>query len=48
MFESLDEHIKHDKKVETTPAERWLPLLVAVVGGVILIMGLYFGVQMLE
>lgn len=48
MFESLDEHMKHDDELETTPKERWLLWLAVVVVSVVVFGGLYFGVRMLE
>jgi len=48
MFDSLDDTIKHDEERETTSKERWLVRLTAVVVGVVVLAGLYFGVQMLE
>ena len=48
MFESLDERIKHDVQQETTAGERWLRWLAGLVIGFVVIVGLYFGVQMLE
>jgi hypothetical protein len=48
MFESLDEHIKHDEQMETTPRERWLYRLAVVVIAVVVFAGLFFGVRMLE
>jgi hypothetical protein len=48
MFESLDEHIKHDDKLETTTKERVMQwVAVAVVSGLVFA-GLYFSVRMLE
>jgi hypothetical protein len=48
MFESLDEHIKHDEQMETTARERWLLYLAVFVVSVVVFGGLYFGVRMLE
>jgi hypothetical protein len=48
MFESLDEHMKHDEQLETTSTERWLRYLAVVVVSVVVFGGLYFGVRMLE
>ncbi len=48
MFESLDDTIKHDEERETTSKERWLVRVAAVVVGVVILAGLYIGVQMLE
>lgn len=48
MFESLDEQMKHDEDLETTPRERWLKYALVAVVSVILFAGLYMGVRMLE
>lgn len=48
MFDSLDEQMKHDEELETTPRERWLQRAVVVVVSLILFAGLYMGVRMLE
>jgi len=48
MFDSLDDTIKHDEEQKTTSKERWLVRLAAVVVGVVVLAGLYFGVRMLE
>ena len=48
MFDSLEDKIKHDEELETTVKERWLVRLAAFVVGVVVLAGLYFGVQMLE
>jgi len=48
MFESLDEHMKHDDELETTPKERWLLWLTVAVVSVVVFGGLYFGVRLLE
>ena len=48
MFESLDEHIKHDDEMETTKGQRYLLYLGVVVISVIVFGGLYFGVRLLE
>jgi hypothetical protein len=48
MFESLDEHIKHDQEAETTRTERILRLVAVVVISVVVFGGLYFGVRLLE
>lgn len=48
MFESLDEHIKHDEELEVSRKERLLRWLAVVVASVVIFGGLYFGVRMLE
>ncbi|HXG32711.1 MAG TPA: hypothetical protein VNJ11_05055 [Bryobacteraceae bacterium] len=48
MFESLDEHIKHDEEAETTRTERILRWVAVVVISVVVFGGLYFGVRLLE
>ncbi len=48
MFESLDEHIKQDDKVETTSRERWLQWLAVLLLTIVVFGGLYFGIRMLE
>jgi hypothetical protein len=48
MFESLDEQMKHDEELETTPRERWLKYALVAIVSVILFSGLYMGVRMLE
>ncbi len=48
MFESLDEHIKHDQALESTPAQRILRWGLALVVTLVVIGGLYLAIQMLE
>ena len=48
MFESLEEHIKHDEALETTRMERWVRVLVALALATLVLGGIYFGVQLLE
>ena len=48
MFESLDEHMKEDAKAESTPKQRVLVVLGAVVVALAILGGLYFGVRLLE
>ncbi len=48
MFESLDEQMKHDEDVATTPKERFLKWVVVGVLSVLLFGGLYMGVRLLE
>ena len=48
MFESLDDHMKHDRQVERSKRERVIVPLAIVVLSVILFVGLYLGVRLLE
>ena len=48
MFESLDEHMKHDDQLETTPKERIMRWVAVAVVSVLVFAGLYFSVRMLE
>lgn len=48
MFESLDEHIKHDQAMESTPAQRFLRWGLAVVVTLLVLGGLYTAIQFLE
>ncbi len=48
MFESLDDHIKHDEAQETTPAQRALRWIGAVLVTVFVLFGLYFAIRMFE
>ncbi len=48
MFESLDDQIKHDTAAETTRMERLLKWALALVLGLLVFGGLYFGVRLLE
>lgn len=45
MFESLDEHMKHDQESETTPRERLLKWVTIIVVSVLLFGGLYIGLR---
>jgi len=47
MFESLDDQMKHDAKVEKTAKERLIEILAIVVISVAVFAGLFFGVRML-
>lgn len=47
MFESLDDHIKHDTEMESTRTERILRWAVAVAVTVLVLGGLVFGVRSL-
>jgi len=48
MFESLDEHIKHDQAMESTPAQRLLRWGLAVVVTLLVLGGLYSAIKLLE
>ena len=48
MFDSLDEQMKHDEELETTPRESWLQRALVAVVSLVLFAGLYMGVRMLE
>jgi cytochrome b subunit of formate dehydrogenase len=48
MFESLDEQMKRDEDRETTPRERMMHWALAILITVLVLGGLYFGVQMLD
>ncbi len=48
MFETLDDHIKHDTEQESTRTERLLKWALALVVTVLMLGGLYFGVRMLD
>jgi hypothetical protein len=48
MFESLDDHIKHDIEAESSRTERMLRWAAALVVTVLVLGGLYFGVRMME
>ena len=48
MFESLEEHIRHDDAVEKTSKERIVEGVVIAVLSVLLFGGLYFAVRMLQ
>lgn len=45
MFEGLDEQIKHDDQMETTPRERLMKWVIVGVVAVAIFGGLYFGLQ---
>jgi hypothetical protein len=45
MFESLDEHIKHDDQAEASPKERFLKYLMIGAVSVVLVGGLFAVVQ---
>lgn len=48
MFESLDEHIKHDQALESTPAQRIMRWALALVVTLVVLGGLYAAIQFLE
>jgi hypothetical protein len=48
MFDSLDDQIKRDEERETTRAGRYMRWAAAVVLTMLVLGGLYVGVQMLE
>jgi hypothetical protein len=48
MFESLDEHMKHDRQTETTTKERIIRWVAITVVSLLVFAGLYFSVRMLE
>jgi len=48
MFDSLDDQMKHDDQLETTPKERILRWVVVALVSVLVFSGLYYGVSMLE
>ncbi len=48
MFESLEEHIKHDQALETTATQRILRWVLAVVVTAGVLFGLYFAIRLLE
>ena len=48
MFESLDEHMKHDDQLETTTRERIVRWVAITVVSILVFAGLYFSVRMLE
>ncbi len=48
MFESLDDHIKHDTEMESTRTQRLLRAVLALVVTVLVLGGLYMAVRMVE
>ena len=48
MFESLDEHMKHDDQLETTTRERVIRWSAVAVVSVLVFSGLYYSVKLLE
>jgi hypothetical protein len=48
MFETLDDHIKHDAQMESTRTERVLRAVLALVVTVLVLGGLYIAVRMVD
>jgi hypothetical protein len=48
MFESLDEHIKHDTDLETTRTERVVRWMIAFLVTFVVLGVLYYGMRMLD
>lgn len=48
MFDSLDEQMKRDDKMEHTNTEKMMRWAVVAVTSVLLFGGLYFGVRLLD
>ena len=48
MFDSLDEQIKHDEALKSTPRERMMKWVVVALASIVLFGGLYFAIRMLE
>jgi hypothetical protein len=48
MFESLDEHMKHDDQLESTTKERILRWIAIAVVAVLVFSGVYYSVKLLE
>ena len=47
MFESLEEHIKHDDQAEISPKERAMHWLAIAVASVLVFGGIIFSIRML-
>jgi hypothetical protein len=47
MFQSLEEQMKHDDALETTPRERTMKWAAIAVAAVVVFGGLYFAIQVL-
>ncbi|HUA63424.1 MAG TPA: hypothetical protein VML19_32010 [Verrucomicrobiae bacterium] len=47
MFDSLDETIKHDVAVDTTPTKRFVKAAVIAALSILLFGGLYYGLRMI-
>jgi hypothetical protein len=48
MFESLDDQMKHDRKESTTPRERMFLWVAVPVVSLLVFVGLYIGIRVLE
>ncbi len=48
MFETLDDHIKHDTEMESTRTQRLLRMVLALVVTVLVLGGLYMAVRMVD
>ncbi len=48
MFESLDDHIKHDDQLESTMKERVMRWAAIAVVSVLVFAGVFFSVRMLD
>jgi hypothetical protein len=48
MFESLDDHMKHDDQEETSRTQRTLKWAVVAAASVLLFGGLYMGIRLLQ
>lgn len=48
MFEGLDEQIKHDDLIETTPRERLMKWIIGAVIAIAVFGGLYLGLHFLQ
>jgi hypothetical protein len=48
MFDSLDDQMKHDSKLENTPKERVIKYLMIAVLSLVVFGGVFFGVRLLE
>jgi len=46
MFESLDEHMKHDADLEVSPRERVIRWVAILIVSLLVFGGLYFGVRL--
>ena len=48
MFESLDEHMKHDDEREVSKKEKWLRNVLILIVSVLVFGGLFFGLRWIE
>ena len=48
MFDSLDDQMKHDRKVENTRKERVIKYLTIGLLALVVFGGLFFGIRLLE